>query len=302
MSEEESLDRVVTFFEKNKKSGALKEICTSRRAIIIAMLKSNEPMFNSQISRRADVPPSVVYETTGTFVRAGLARRVPVAIHRARQDSKYELTAQGVEVALGVSYEEKQVLDLDYKALFQRILQSRPAEDPYAKLTDSYLTQVLERGLVKYLVEFVSFGVQAAERASLMGRKNVEWRTMPMGVGSLLGERKEAEEKILIDCLMSAVASLSEEDRYLVLQDVKNNLVQGLFNMARITGNRALLSLAARSQSEPDVLLLPLKCECGHYEERHLRMYEILLHAYALKKYNCSRCGQIVNTDKRIVD
>lgn len=247
-------------------------------------------MTSRKLAAKSGVSYSVVYDMIPDLVKYGSLRQLSVAKRKHRQDFAYSLTDDGLSLALSIAYEDR-VLGISYPTLLQRVFQTSPKDDPLAILVNDVMLNAVDRGMTEYVLRFLLAAMKEAE-----GSGGAEWKKAGLGAVEVLFE----EEKAVKQCYLSALASLTTEDRRVVYQYYKGEMERLMFRLASRLKSRELMLVAAESQRDPDNLIAPFACKkCGFKDWRNTTSMERVMQDAFTKSYpECPRCGRPVKSNK----
>ena len=277
----------LTFFGRERRNNSLRKSDYHRRQIIITMIESDSFLSVRAISNESGVNYSVTYEMIEKFVKSGLVTPKLVAQHKARRDSKYQLTKDGKMIALAICFDEKRVLGKNHVEL-QNVFQPERGTDSLSFFVNTVMLNAINRGLENYVLRFLRNTIQFME--SLSEPVN------PLRIAQkAAGEASPSEIDTLRNCIIQALYGLSESEKDTIIQFYKTMITQTIFGLAMQSHNSKLERLATMSSKNPDGIFIPFQCKCDYVnDELYVKMEDVILKIFA-GGWQCPSCGKIVS-------
>ena len=275
-------EREVTFFTKSKsypKKYSAGDL--TRREIILCLLRSNKPISKLEVSKRTGINTRIARELVDSFVRAGLAKPVDIAKLAHIQPQVYELTTDGIYLGIGVSRDSKNSQGVDYKLLLQKISQATPTDNVGQVFLKYFTLNAIHLNRLDLLLDVLKEAMKAKELYGSPADSNELRMWMLNRIISNPSEFKQAIQETL--------ANLTENDKLTLGRMLKTILVGTLYRVGMEELNGKKISLAEKSEIEPDVIYLPAVCKCG-YKERRVNIMTLMNMTLGLDEGVCHVC------------
>lgn len=282
----------MTFFSREKRNNTIKKSDYNRRQLIIGLFESNEPISTKQLSYKTGVAYSVAYENVESFIKSGIVTAVTIAQHKARRDSKYELTNNGKIIAFAVCADERRVIG-DKKNDLQKIFQPQRGSDSMTFFVNMILLNSITNGLQRYVIEFLRNLVESAETSN---EPNL-WKIAQNGVS----EAKPSELQMLQKSVLQALEGLDESQKDVVIQYYKTKTTDLLFDTSMKSHNSAMQELARKSSKDPEGIFTKFGCRdrnCGYtQDELYLKMKDVIVRVFS-GGLQCPKCNRFTPESK----
>jgi len=251
------------------------------------MVENKLPLSIPQLSNKSNVSYGFTYQTIEDFVKSGVVSPIVAAHHKARKDSKYELTDVGKMIALAICVDEKLVLG-DRTADLRKIFQPVRGTDALTFFVRSVLLNGVNNGLQRYVLEFIRNILQIAEFST---EPNLWKIAQDGGV-----EARPSEVQGLKKSVIQALYSLEEPDRDTVLQYYKTMTTNHLFTLSMHSHDVVLQNLAKESSRDPDGIYIPFECKKCGYENDHWynKMEDIIVKVFT-GGWQCPKCNKLIS-------
>jgi len=281
----------ITFFSTVDRNKELKVGDKHRRQLLIAMLESKEPLSKPQLTNKTDASSGFVYDAIDTFVKVGYTKPLVVAQHKARKDSKYELTDGGKILALAIAVDQNRVLG-DRMAELQKIFQPQQGLDDLTCFVFGVLLHSVTNGLQRWVLEFIRDVIKEAE----MSNEPNMWKIARDGFTAV----KPSEVGLLSKSVLQALSSLSDSERDTVIQYYRNMVIEKMFASSMKSHNGHLQSLAKESQRDSEGVYLLFQCnKCGYQDDRmYVKMEEVIIDVFTKGKI-CPKCNRLILDGKK---
>lgn len=259
------------------------------------MLENSKPLSVPQLSNKSNVPYAVTYRDMEDFIKSGLVTPIVTAHHKARKDSKYELTDGGKLMALAICVDEKRVLG-DRALELQKIFQPERGGDPLTFFVRSVLLNGVNNGLQRYVLDFIRNLIEIAETSN---EPNL-WKLAQNGVNGA----KPSELHALSNAVLQALHSLDDSQKDTVIQYYRTKATDLLFDKAMRSRDSTLQELARMTSRDPEGVFIKFECKnrkCGYVEVGlYVKMEDVIIMTFS-GGLSCPKCGKL-NTDSRTHD
>jgi DNA-binding PadR family transcriptional regulator len=281
----------LTFFSIVDRNKELKVGDKHRRQLLITLLESNEALSKRQLNNYTDASFGFVYDTIDSFVKAGYVKPLVVANHKARKDSKYELTEAGKLIALAIAVDQNRVIG-DRTAELQKIFQPQQGFDDLTHFIHGVLLHSVTNGLQRWVLEFIRDVIKEAEVSS---EPNL-WKIARDGFTAV----KPSEAESLRKSVLQALNSLSDSEKDTVIQYYRNMVIEKMFTDSMKSHNSRLQTLAKESQRDSEGVYFIFQCtKCGYQDEHmYMKMDDVIVEVFTRGKI-CPKCNRLILDSKK---
>lgn len=256
------------------------------------MLESSIPLSKQQLSNKTDASFGFVYDMIDALVKAGYVRPLVVAQHKARKDSKYELTQAGTLIALAISVDEKRIIG-DKTHILQKIFQPKRGDDSLTYFVRCVLLNSTTNGLQRYVLEFVRNLIESSETSD---EPNL-WKIAQNGVSDV----KPSELDMLKKSVLQALSGLDTSQKDMVIQFYKTKATNMLFDTAMKSRDAKMQELARKTSRDVEGIFTRFECRnkrCGfQQDELYLKMEDVILRVFS-RGIQCPKCKRLVTETK----
>jgi len=281
-----------TFFSREKRNNTIKKSNDNRRKLIIGLFENNEPISTKQLSYKTGIAYSVTYENIENFLKSGIVTAVTVAQHKARRDSKYELTNNGKIIAFAVCSDERRVIGNKKNDLL-KIFQPQRGSDSLTFFVNAVLLNCVTNNLYRYVINFLEELVESAE---LSNDPNL-WKIAQNGIN----EAKSSELQQLQKSVLQALEGLDESQKDVVIQYYKTKTTDMMFDSSMKSHNSSMQELARKSSKDPEGVFTKFQCRnqnCGFaQDELYLKMEDVIVRVFS-GGLQCPKCNRFTSEPK----